>query len=130
MSTTTMDAAAQASAPATEKPTAVIKRLARPATDVFKGAWGVGRWIWHFDLGAVVLVGEQTAGFVKAAVKRGIEVEPALMKPFRRAGDSVSEALGEVGTNLKGIAKPASAPGHPRSQSGQNRRARAKRTAG
>ena len=65
------------------------------------------RWIWRFDLGAVVLVGEQTARFVKAAVKKGEEVEPTLTKPFKKVEDSVSGALGEVGTRLKGIAKPS-----------------------
>ncbi len=128
MGTTTMDAAAHAGAAVIQKPTAVIKRIAQPATEMFGKVWGVGRWIWHFDLGAAVLVGEQTARFVNAAVEKGKEVEPALMKPFRKAGDSVSEALDEVGTRLKGIARPASTSGHPRSQAGRNRRARATRT--
>ncbi len=129
MSTTTMDAATQASASATKETAAMIKRLAQPAREMFGRVWGVGRWIFHFDIGAAALVGEQTARFVNAAVAKGKEVEPALMKPFRKAGDSVSEALGEMGTHLKEIAKPAHAPRHARSQSGQSRRTRAARTA-
>ena len=123
--TTTMDAAAQAGAAA--KP--LMKRLVQPVTDVFGGVWGVGRWIWHFDLGAAVLVGEQTARFVKAAVERGIEVEPSLIKPFRKAGDSVNEALGEVGTRLKGIAKTASTAAHSGATTAHKARARATRPA-
>jgi hypothetical protein len=125
MSTTTMDAVAQAGAPAAP----VMKRLMQPVTDVFGGIWGVGRWIWHFDLGATVLVGEQTARFVKAAVERGKEVEPSLIKPFRKAGESVNEALGEVGTRLKGIAQPEPAAEHSGGPTAHNRRTRATRTA-
>ena len=129
MSTTTTGAAARDSAPAARDLKPVMKRLVQPVTDVFGGLWGAGRWIWHFDLGAVVLVSEQTARFVKDAVKKGEEVEPALIKPFRKAGDSVSEAVGGVGTRLKGIAKAASAAGHTRARTAPNRRARATRTA-
>ncbi len=129
MSTTTTEAAAQASAPAILDPRSVVKRLVQPVTGVFEGVWGAGRWIWHFDLGAAVLAGEQTARFVKTAVKKGKEVEPTLLKPFRKAGDSVSDALGEVGTRLKKIAKPAPAARHSTGRSASNRRARAMRTA-
>jgi hypothetical protein len=128
MSATTMDAAAQASGPAARKPKPLMKRIVQPVTDVFGGVWGVGRWIWHFDLGAAVLVGEQTTRFVKAAVEKGKEVEPALIKPFRKAGENVSEAIGEVGTRIKGIAKPITAAGHS-GRSVPNRRARPMRTA-
>jgi hypothetical protein len=123
--TTTMEAAAQAVAPA--KP--VMKRLMQPVTDMFGGIWGAGRWVWHFDLGATVLVGEQTARFVKAAVERGKEIEPSLIKPFRKAGDSVNEALDEAGTRLKGIAKSVAAAGDSVASTAHKPRARATRTA-
>jgi hypothetical protein len=115
MSATTMDAAVLTSAPATEVPPAtdagkpVISRLLKPVTAVLGGGLDAALWIWHFELGAAVLVGEQTARFVKAAVERGKEVEPSVTKPFRKAEESVSEALGDVGTRLKGMAKPAPA---------------------
>lgn len=107
-----MDAVAQTSAPATETPPVseaskpAIKSLLQPMTYTLERLSGLVRWIWHFDLGAAVLVGEQTARFVKAAVEKGKEVEPSLTKPFKKAEDSVSGALGEVGARLKGIAKP------------------------
>ena len=106
MNATTMDAAAHTRAPATEVRKPVVRRLLEPVTGVLWGVFGVVRWIWRFDVGTVVLIGEQSVRFVKAAVKRGEEVEPTLAKPFKRAEDSVSGAFGEVGTRLKGVAKP------------------------
>ena len=106
MNATTMDAAAHTRAPVTEVPKPVVRRLLEPVTEVLGGVLGLVRWIWRFDLGAVVLVGEQTARFVRAAVRKGEEVEPTLTKPFKKVEDSVSGALGEVGTGLKGVTKP------------------------
>lgn len=128
MNATTMDAAAQTSAPSTEALKPAIRRLAQLVTDVWGGVSGLARWVWYFDLGAAVLVGEQAARFVGAAVEKGKEVEPNLTKPFRKAGDSVSGAIGEVGTRLKGIAKPVSTAGHPSGRSAHSRRDRATRT--
>ncbi|MFN7999196.1 MAG: hypothetical protein U0Q18_36590 [Bryobacteraceae bacterium] len=113
MNATTMDAAAHTRAPATEISKPVVRRLLEPVTEVLGGVFEVVRWIWCLDVGTVVLIGEQSVRFVKAAVKRGEEVEPTLAKPFKRAQGTVSGALGEAGTRLKGIAKPLG-PKHAR----------------
>lgn len=119
MSTTTMDAVALTSPPVTETPPTTeapptseaskpaAKSFLRPVADVLGVVPAAALWVWRFDVGATVLIGEQTARFVKAAVDRGKEVEPSIIKPFKKAEHSVTGALDEVGERLKGIGKAA-----------------------
>lgn len=103
MEATTMDKAAPRSASVTESPASMGESLFVPVAKVGEFL----RWIWWLDLGAVALVGEQTARLFKAIVAKGKEVEPSVLKPFQKAESAINEAIGEVGSRLNVTAKPA-----------------------
>ena len=57
--------------------------------------------MWWLGLGLLATVGEQTARAAEALVDKGREVEPAVLKPVRRAGSSVFDATEGAGARLR-----------------------------
>jgi polyhydroxyalkanoate synthesis regulator phasin len=59
---------------------------------------------WWLGLGLLATVGEQTSRVADALVQRGREVEPAVLKPVKRAASGVSEATESAGSRLRRMA--------------------------
>jgi polyhydroxyalkanoate synthesis regulator phasin len=59
---------------------------------------------WWLGLGLLATVGEQTARVADALVQKGREVEPAVLRPVKRAASSVSEATEGASAQLRRIA--------------------------
>lgn len=102
MEATTMNTAAPPSGSVSETQAARGSILFAPVTKV--GA--LLRWIWWFDLGVVAITGRQVVRLVNAVVEKGKEVEPTVVKPFKKAEGAVGDALSDLGSRVKTTVKP------------------------
>ena len=64
---------------------------------------GVVRGLWYLSVGLVAVAGEQTGRAVKTLIEKGRQVQPAIIEQGKKAGEGVSDAVGEVGEKLKGL---------------------------
>ncbi len=62
------------------------------------------RGVWWAALGLVAVTGEGTGRLVGTLVRKGKEVEPAVLERTKRAADTVDEVVEDVGTRVKGFA--------------------------
>jgi hypothetical protein len=59
---------------------------------------------WWLGLGLLATLGERTARVADVLVQKGREVEPAVLRPVKRAASSVSEATEGASARLRRVA--------------------------
>ncbi len=55
------------------------------------------RHVWWAGLGLVAVAGEQSGQVLSALVEKGKQVEPTVLEHSKKAGQDVSEAVGDIG---------------------------------